>query len=204
MAAQQPDARLVAQGGDACPECGASTRRSIDVGCGTGEFLAFLAARDPALRREGIELDLERAARARDPGARIHTGDAQATLSQVAGPFDPIALRDVFEHVPAPSELLPELVGRLGYRLSGGFLRGPARRTHEAHRAVFFTRASLERAARGAGLRISELWWGRLSRGRMDGAGWLTALTSLALRAENALGGGLFVNLPLERSDGRA
>ena len=44
-----------------------------------------------------------------------------------------------------------------------------------------------------------ELWFDRLHRGRMDGAPLLTALTSLALRAENALGGGLFVNLLLER-----
>ena len=205
---------------------GAAPRSVLDVGCGRGDFLAWLAARDPELRREGIELDPQRAAaaRARDPGARIHTGDALASLSGVDAPFDLITLWDVFEHVPAPAALLCALaeklsprgtlyvqtiheeslvpaLGRLCYRLSGGRLRGPVRRTHEAHHAVFFTRASLERAARGAGLRIAELWWGRLARGRMDGPAWLTAATSLLLRIENALGGGLFVNLLMQRGE---
>ncbi|HVN40353.1 MAG TPA: class I SAM-dependent methyltransferase [Myxococcota bacterium] len=288
MPTSQPaPARLVTQGGDACPVCAAPSRREIevgafalhrcpdcgawssdalargaatsfeprryfenaacereswerllakipahrlrnilDVGCGTGEFLAYLAARDPATRREAIELDPTRAAaaRARDPGARIHTGDALATLSRVEGPFDLITLWDVFEHVPAPAALLAALtdrlarggliylqtihersivpwLGRTAYRLSGGRLRGPVRRTHEAHHLVFFTRSSLERAARDAGLRVLELWWGRLPRERMDGAAWLTGLTSLLLRAENALGGGLFVNLLLGRRE---
>lgn len=197
---------------------GLRPRSALDVGCGTGEFLAFLAAQGVE-RRSGIELDPLRAERARlrDPAARVHTGDAQASLAQVEGAFDLITLWDVFEHVPDPSSLLAALalrlapggalyvqtihehsavpaLGRLAYQLSGGRLRGPARRTHEAHHAVFFTRASLERAAELAGLRIESLWWGRLARARMDGPAWLTALTSLVLRAENALGGGLFVN----------
>jgi 2-polyprenyl-3-methyl-5-hydroxy-6-metoxy-1,4-benzoquinol methylase len=205
---------------------GARIRRVLDVGCGTGEFLAYLAARDPRIERQGIELDAERAAqaRARDPGARIHTGDAAACLAQATGPFDVITLWDVFEHVPAPAALLAALaarlapggalylqtiheeswlprLGRASYRLSGGRLRAAVRRTHEAHHLVFFTRRSLERAARDAGLRIRELRFDRLARGRMDGPGWLTALSAAALRLENALGGGLFVNLLLERRD---
>jgi 2-polyprenyl-3-methyl-5-hydroxy-6-metoxy-1,4-benzoquinol methylase len=208
---------------------GARLRSALDVGCGTGEFLAFLAARDPQLAREGIELDAQRAerARARDPGARIHTGDAIACLERVRGPCDLITLWDVFEHVPAPVALLAALaarlapggsiylqtihehsllpwIGRASYRLSGGRLRAPVRRTHEAHHLVFFTRASLERAAREAGLRIRELTFDRLARGRMDGPGWLTALSAAVLRLENALGGGLFVNLLLERADTQA
>ena len=206
---------------------GLHPRSALDVGCGTGEFLAFLAAQG-AVRREGIELDAARAERARrrDPPARVHAGDAQAMLEQVEGPFDLITLWDVFEHVPDPTSLLTALsqrlapggalyvqtihehsvvpaLGRLAYRLSGGRLRGPARRTHEAHHAVFFTRASLERAALLAGLRVEALWWGRLARARMDGPAWLTALTSLLLRAENALGGGLFVNALMRHADAR-
>jgi hypothetical protein len=68
---------------------------------------------------------------------------------------------------------------------------------------VFFTRKGLRFAANAAGLRIRELWFDRLAHGRMDGSPLLTGLTALALRAENALGGGLFVNLLLERADGR-
>jgi 2-polyprenyl-3-methyl-5-hydroxy-6-metoxy-1,4-benzoquinol methylase len=205
---------------------GARPRSALDVGCGTGEFLAFLAEQG-AERREGVELDPARAehARRRDPGARVHAGDALATLERVDGPFDLVTLWDVFEHVPDPAALLSALaarlapggalyvqtihehsavpaLGRLAYRLSGGLLRGPARRTHEAHHAVFFTRTSLERAASLAGLRIEEIWWGRLARARMDGPAWLTAATSLVLAAENALGNGLFVNALMRRAPG--
>jgi 2-polyprenyl-3-methyl-5-hydroxy-6-metoxy-1,4-benzoquinol methylase len=197
----------------------------LDVGCGTGEFLAFVAARDPSLRRAGIELDPARAAAAcvRDPGARVVQGDALASLAALEDDFDLVTLWDVFEHVPAPAALLAALaarlapggriyvqtiherslvpaLGRWSYRVTGGRLRGPVRRTHEAHHAVFFTRASLEHAAGATGLRIRALWFDRLARGRMDGPPLVTALTSLALRAENALGGGLFVNLLLSRA----
>lgn len=177
----------------------------------------------------GIELDASRAARARtaNPRADIREGDALDVARRLAderrGAFDLITLWDVFEHVTAPTELLCALsellapegwlyvqtiherslvpaAGRWSYRLSGGRLRFPVRRTHEPHHLVFFTRAGLEHAAERAGLRIRELWFDRLAHGRMDGGSWLTGLTSLALRAENALGGGLFVNLLLERA----
>jgi len=196
----------------------------LDVGCGTGAFLDYATRRLPKLRTEGIELDSLRAeqARAANPRARIHHGDALEVAEGLDGSFDLITLWDVFEHVTAPTRLLTALggslapggslyvqtiherslvpaAGRLCYAMSGGRLRFPARRTHEPHHLVFFTRTGLEHAATVAGLRIRKLWFDRLHRGRMDGAPLLTALTSLALRAENALGGGLFVNLLLER-----
>ena len=199
-------------------------RSLLDVGCGTGAWLAWLRERLPDVRCEGIELDPTRAglaARA-NPDARIHTADALAGLSQAGGPFDLITLWDVFEHVPDPARLLAGLarqlapggqlylqtineqsllptLGRAIYHLSGGRLRYPARRTHEPHHLVFFTRRGLERATADAGLRVRELWFDRLHRGRMDGHPWVTTATSLLLRAENALGRGLFVNLLLER-----
>ena len=77
----------------------------------------------------------------------------------------------------------------------------PIRRTHEAHHLVFFSKRGLESAARGAGLRIRELWFDRLLRGRMDGHPVVTAATSALLRMENALGNGLFVNLILEKTE---
>ena len=160
-------------------------------------------------------------ARDRDPDARIHTADALAGLADVNGPFDLVTLWDVFEHVPEPTALLqalaerlapggsifvqtiyePSLVpsfGRFSYLATGGRVRFPARRTHEPHHLVFFTRRGLRHAARAAGLTIRELWFDRLHHDRMDGASLLTAATSLVLRAENALGSGLFVNLLLE------
>jgi 2-polyprenyl-3-methyl-5-hydroxy-6-metoxy-1,4-benzoquinol methylase len=197
-------------------------RRVLDVGCGTGVFLEFMGRTFAGLHREGVELDPGRAAqaRARNAGATIHVGDAWEVLRGLSGPFDVVTLWDVFEHVTAPRELLAELarvlgpdgviyvqtihersllplVGRLAFALSGGRLRYPVRRTHDAHHLVFFTIAGLRRLADGAGLRIRDTWYDRLARQRMDGHPVVTALASLALRVENALGGGLFVNVLL-------
>jgi 2-polyprenyl-3-methyl-5-hydroxy-6-metoxy-1,4-benzoquinol methylase len=199
---------------------------ALDVGCGTGGFLAWLAERLPACRRAGIELDPERAARARarDPGAVIAAGDAADALARIDGRFDLVTLWDVFEHLADPvaclralrerlapqgaiyvqtiheASLLPTL-GRLAHRLSGGRLTHPARRTHEAHHLVFFTRAALEVAAERAGLRLRALWFDRLARRRMDGPPLVTAAAAALLAIENALGNGLFVNLLLARRD---
>jgi 2-polyprenyl-3-methyl-5-hydroxy-6-metoxy-1,4-benzoquinol methylase len=196
----------------------------LDVGCGSGAFLADVARRAPDSRRSGIEIEPERAALARrlDPGAAIHTGDALEVAAHLEGPVALVTLWDVFEHVPDPVSLLRELrralapagvihlqtiheqsllpaLGRASYRISGGRLTRAVRRTHEAHHLVFFTRAGLARAAERADLRIRELWFGRLARRRMDGPPLLTAAAAALLTVENALGNGLFVNALLER-----
>ena len=195
----------------------------LDVGCGTGAFLAYLRNRRPELRQVGIELEPNRAQQAREKnrGAVIHTGDALTVLKREAGEFDLITLWDVFEHVQAPAILLQllleklsprgcvflqtiredsvvPLLGRLSYRLSLGTLRSLVRRTHEPHHLVFFTRHGLSILAEHAGLRICEQWFGHLSLARMDGGAVITRLTSVLLNLESALGGGLFVNLILD------
>jgi 2-polyprenyl-3-methyl-5-hydroxy-6-metoxy-1,4-benzoquinol methylase len=206
-------------------ERAAPPRDVLDVGCGRGDFLRFVGERLPGARRCGIELEAERAAEARAacPGAEIATGDATQALAALPGAFDLVTLWDVFEHLPAPGDALRALaarlapggmifvqtihehsivptLGRLAYALSGGRLRGPARRTHEAHHLVFFSRRGLERLASDAGLRVREAWPDRLALARMDGARVVTAATAALLALENALGNGLFVNLVLERS----
>lgn len=197
---------------------------ALDVGCGTGAFLAHLGQRYPNASLEGIELDAGRADQASlaVPGARIHNRDALAGLEEARGPYDLITLWDVFEHVEAPALLLRKMadvlsdegilylqtinersvtpfIGRASYRASFGRVRSMARRTHEPHHLVFFTKRGLQRASEDAGLEIQEIWFDRLHRGRMDGSALLTGLTSLLLQAENALGGGLFINLLLSR-----
>ena len=200
----------------------------LDVGCGTGAYLAHLRASRPEAGRAGIELDPDRAERARraDPGAIVHTGDACEVLERETDCFDLITLWDVFEHVPAPARLLRALsarlsakgcvfiqtineqsvvpaLGRLSYRLSGGNFRGAVRRTHDAHHLVFFTRAGLEVLAERSGLRIVEHWFDHLALERMDGGRLLTTLTAALLAVERALGNGLFINLVLEPSPGK-
>ena len=194
-------------------------QRALDVGCGNGAYLDFLTKQRPGIQLEGIELDPARAeqARQRNPLAQIHEGDAQNTAENLERPFDFVSLWDVFEHVPEPTRLLGTLAqklrpggciyvqtihenslvpaaGRMSYRLSGGRIHYGVRRTHEAHHLVFFSLAGIEEAAAQAGLRVEQRWFNRLAHARMDGPGWLTRLTSMALAAENAWGNGLFVN----------
>lgn len=202
---------------------GLPLRSVLDVGCGNGAYLAWLRAHAPEARRHGIELDPGRSAEARaaDPEATIHEGDALACLDALGDGFDLVTLWDVFEHVHAPGRLLDALasklapggwiflqtihehsavpaVGRWLHALSGGRLTGPVRRTHDAHHLSFFTLDALDALVEKAGLATRERWWGRLARDRMDGPAWLTAATAAVLRVENALGNGLFVNLLLE------
>src|SRR5262245_35852939 len=94
---------------------GARVGSALDVGCGPGAFRAWPAKRHPASGRAGIELDPERAARARarDPGAEIAAGDAEGALARIEGRFDLVTLWDVFEHLADPVACLGALRERL-------------------------------------------------------------------------------------------
>lgn len=197
----------------------------LDVGCGTGAFLGFLAQALPGARRVGVELDPERAAAAAagHPDAAICQGDGAAVLAASTESFDLITLWDVFEHVPDPARLLQTLaprlapggrifiqtihedslvprLGRLSYWLTGGRMRRVARRTHDAHHLSFFTRAALQHLAGRAGLEVQTVWFDRLAQDRMDGPPWVTWPTAALLALENAWGNGLFLNVILTRT----
>jgi 2-polyprenyl-3-methyl-5-hydroxy-6-metoxy-1,4-benzoquinol methylase len=196
--------------------------RVLDVGCGRGDFLRWLGERAAATRRHGIELDPERAREARraDPGARVAAGSVETALADLPGAFDLITLWDVFEHLTDPAQVLAALAARLApggalfvqtihehsivprlgrwlHAASAGRWRAPARRTHEAHHLVFFSRPGLRLLADQAALTIRDEWFDRLAMQRMDGRAVIRAATAALLAAENALGNGLFVNLLL-------
>jgi SAM-dependent methyltransferase len=78
--------------------------RVLDVGCGSGLFLAGLAKR--GVECHGTEFSDETAGRARSlPGLRIHAGPIDAD-TYAAGSFDLISIWHVLEHLGDPDELL--------------------------------------------------------------------------------------------------
>lgn len=203
---------------------GVDANAVLDVGCGGGEFLAFVRSWLPNARLVGVELDASRAAQARErtPSAVIHQGDALEIARGVQGPFDLITLWDVFEHVKQPAELLQRLaellspggviyiqtinehsllpwLGRASYRLSLKRITFVARRTHEAHHLVFFSAKGIHLLARKSGLKVRNLGYDRLAHERMDGGAVARRVADALLRAEVALGGGLFIDALLQR-----
>src|SRR4051794_38340673 len=97
-----------------------TTGRVLDAGCGTGGFLARLAAARPELRLAGVEWDETAARRARlKSGAAIVRGSVNA-LPFDAASFDAAISADVLCHAAVdPPQALQELhrVLRPGGRL---------------------------------------------------------------------------------------
>lgn len=148
--------------------CGAVARRQrpgrlLDVGCATGDFL--LAMRERGWDCCGVEIQPHAARVARRQGLTVLTADV-SELAFREGAFDAVTLWDVLEHLPAPREALARArallrpgglvavtVPRLDSveaRLFGAFWAGLDVPRHLS----VFTRASLERALDGAGLRV--------------------------------------------------
>ncbi|MGH0033721.1 MAG: class I SAM-dependent methyltransferase [Myxococcota bacterium] len=82
-------------------------RRILDVGCANGIFLDYL--RGHGVTASGIDISSEmvEAARSRGLDARC------ASLDEVEGTWDAIALWDVIEHLPDPVHALERIAGLL-------------------------------------------------------------------------------------------
>lgn len=86
----------------------------LDVGCGGGQLLAFLASRDPSLALTGVDRAPSQVARARErlhaagSSAEILEGDALA-LPFAEGRFDAVVSVASIKHWPDPVRGLAEL-----------------------------------------------------------------------------------------------
>jgi SAM-dependent methyltransferase len=77
--------------------------RLLDVGCGTGDFVAH--ARDAGWDASGVEPSRLASERARGRGLEVFQGTLAEALAAHRGPgFDAITMLNVLEHVPDPVE----------------------------------------------------------------------------------------------------
>jgi ubiquinone/menaquinone biosynthesis C-methylase UbiE len=99
----------------------ARPRRVLEVGCGEGVVLEYLADRNPSSRFDGLELDPAALARARlrCPRTTLVRGDVYA-LPFPDQSYDLVLCLEVLEHLPDPARALREIrrVARRGLLLS--------------------------------------------------------------------------------------
>jgi 2-polyprenyl-3-methyl-5-hydroxy-6-metoxy-1,4-benzoquinol methylase len=140
----------------------AQNRRVLDVGCGSGGFLAV--ARQMGWDCFGVEMDAVAADVARHQGARILAERIEQLDAAYDGFFDAVTLSHVIEHVYDPVHTLLECarvlrpgghlwvetpnIESIGYNLYGRFWRGFDTPRH----LILFNHESLQLALRRAGL----------------------------------------------------
>lgn len=152
--------------------------RLLDVGCGTGLFLAVARRRgwEPA----GVDDSAEATAHARERfGLTVETGDF-ATVAGRVGRFDAVTMWDIIEHARDPVGLLAavrdvlapggivglstpnqrsvlDVVAGAMYRLSGGRITGPLEKFYIDQHFVYFSPETLAGALERAGLEVVEM-----------------------------------------------
>jgi len=82
-----------------------SGARLLEVGCGSGEMLKWLA--DRGWQVEGLDFDPQAVQNAQAKGLRVHLGSVEQQ-GFPANSFDAIVMNHVIEHVPNPAALLHE------------------------------------------------------------------------------------------------
>lgn len=135
--------------------------RIIDVGCGMGYLLRFLAKRGYR-NAEGVDISAEQVEACRKSGlssvSRVE--DPAQFLSTRAGTYDMIIMTDVLEHIPKP-QVIPLLQaiykalkpgGKAVFRVPNlAAFGGVVRRYYDFTHEVGFMETSLKQVLRGAG-----------------------------------------------------
>jgi len=151
--------------GDLLEKAGRGGRgRVLDIGCGSGQFLAHLIRSGHECH--GTELSMETGRRAGQvPGLRLHLGALECGRFP-AGSFDLISIWHVLEHLPEPDRILGfchEWLSDGGTlmvavpnidSMQGNLFRGAWFHLDPPRHLQHFGRASLERALSDAGFRI--------------------------------------------------
>ena len=90
----------------------APAARLIDVGCGTGDLLAALAARFPRSELHGVDISTARVRRPLRDGRRVRVADAdvQSGLPFRTSTFDGAFCTEVVEHLKQPQRGLEEIL----------------------------------------------------------------------------------------------
>lgn len=144
------------------------SRRLLDVGCATGEFLAM--ARDYGFDVRGLEVSDFASARAREKGLNVTQGTLDV-FENSDQRFDVITCSHVLEHLPSPRLALQQMHDLLGpkgllyievpYQYGGltdviGRMRGEKRAfgLWSVHHRSFFTPHSLSKALEFEGFQI--------------------------------------------------
>jgi SAM-dependent methyltransferase len=187
---------------DAPPPTGRT--RLLDIGCGSGEFLAL--ARERGYRVEGVEVSPRGAALARRRGLTVHAG----TESLPDATYDVVTLWNVVDFFPRPLEQMreihrvlapggialvraPNAVYQLAaWRLSRLLVWPPAlaRLAGDAYffQPLVWSPRTLGRLLHAAGFRDIDLWNSEVSSGDPYRAGsaareWLVSLVKHSVRA---------------------